>query len=212
MKKARFSLSIVMAAISLLGSCRKNVVDNISDTESRVYITRHDSTATFSGYQTFRIADSVSIINDGDFIKRSFTAYDSSMLAALTQALTQRGYILITDKTVEPDLGIHISQLYNDYTGIISYDNYWGDYGDYWDPYYWGFGGYGYYFPYSFGTYTIRQGAISIDIIDLKNPDKTTNKLRSVWSALGEGNGIFNAANVGEEVQAFLVQSPYIQH
>ena len=191
MKKSKFSLPVMMAAVVLLaGSCRKNVVDNVSDNDSRVYITRYDSTAAFNGYQTFRIADSVSVINNGKLVQHAFTPYDSSMLAALSQQMIQRGYSLITDKTTTADLGLHVSRVYNDYTGIISYDNYWGDYGAYLDPYYWGYGGYGYYFPYAFGTYTVRDGAISVDMIDLKNPDKTTNRLRSIWSALGKGTGI----------------------
>jgi hypothetical protein len=212
MKKAKLSLLLLACAVSLLvSSCRKDVLNNISEAESRVYITKHDSTVSFSNYLTFRIADSVSVIKDGQFQNQASNAYDSTMIAALKVVMTRRGYKLQEDSKVTPDIGINVSRVITSYTGIVNYDNYWGYYGNYWDPYYWDYSGYGYYFPYAFGTYTFREGAVSIDMLDLKNPNNSTNKLNAIWTGLGRGAGIFTVANVNEEVQALFNQSPYIQ-
>ncbi|MCW3089373.1 MAG: hypothetical protein JWP81_442 [Ferruginibacter sp.] len=152
----------------------------------------------------------VSVIKDGQFAGRAYTRYDSTLVATLKQAMTQRGFQLETDAAKTPDIGINVSRITTDYTGIVSYNDYYGIYDSYWDPFYWGYSGYDYYFPYSFGTYTFREGALSVDMVDLKNPDTTTNKLKTLWTGLARGTGIFNTANINELVQALFSQSTYI--
>jgi hypothetical protein len=195
----------------VFSSCRKDVYDDLSEQEARVYITRHDSTANFSSYATFRVADSVNIIQNGQLARRSFIAYDSSLVAAVRMMMTQRGYQQQAGTTVKPDIGVNVARIVNTYSGLVSYGDYWGGYGGYWDPYYWGYGGYGYYFPYAFGTYTIREGALSIDMLDLKNPNTSTNRINTIWTGLGRGTGIFNNSTISEAVQALFNQSPYIR-
>ena len=210
MKKISFSFCLV-SLLLLMGSCRKDPIKNLDNTEGIVYITEHDSTANFASYQSFRIADSISVINNGQLVRRDRGAYDSDLIAALTAAMVQRGYQLETDHTITPDIGINVTKIINDYTGVVSYDDYWGGYGSYWDPFYWGYGGYDYYFPYSFGIYTFQEGALSVDMIDLKNPDTGNNKLKTLWTGLARGSGIFSTGNVNEIVQAFFSQSAYLQ-
>jgi uncharacterized protein DUF4136 len=210
MKKINLA-GLVLGLAILTGSCRKDVIKNLDGTEGIVYITEHDSAANFSNYQRFRIADSVTVIKDGQLTRREKTSYDSSLTSAIKQVLLQRGFVLESDQSKTPDIGINITRITTDYTGVVSYNDYWGGYGDYWDPYYWGYGGYGYYFPYSFGIYTFREGALSVDMIDLKNPDRTTNKLKTVWTGLARGTGIFSTANINEVVQSLFNQSSYIK-
>ncbi|MEO6548778.1 MAG: DUF4136 domain-containing protein [Ferruginibacter sp.] len=209
MKKTSLYL-IAMGLFTLLAGCRKDVIKNLDDNESIVYITEHDSTKSFSNYHTFKIADSVSVIGDGQFAGRAYTLYDSNLIASLRQAMVQRGFQLETDRTKTPDIGINVSRITTQYTGIVSYNDYYGIYDSYWDPYDWGYGGYDYYFPYAFGTYTFREGALSLDMVDLKNPDTNTNRLRTLWTGLARGTGIFGVTNVNDAVQALFNQSPYI--
>lgn len=211
MKQIR-SLFFIASVLLLSAGCRKNVINNLSNGENIVYITEHDSTANFNSYQTFRIADSVSIIQNGRLQSRERGAYDSSLINAITDAMTQRGYVKQTNMDVKPDIGVNVSILTTSYTGIVSYDDYWGYYDSYWDPYYWGYGGYGYYFPYSFGIYTYEEGAISIDMIDLKNPDTQNNRLHTLWTGLVRGTGIFNNSAINTMVKSLFSQSPYLQH
>ena len=210
MKKIHFLLFVCSLAM-LAGGCRKDAVNNLEGNESIVYITERDSAVNFANYQRFRIADSVSVVRDGQLVKRDRTEYDASLIAALSQAFAQRGFQLEADGNKAPDLGINISRITTEHTGVVSYNDYYGGYDSYWDPFYWGYGGYDYYFPYTFGVYTFREGALSIDMIDLKNPDTSTSKLKTVWTGLARGTGIFNSANINELVQALLNQSTYLQ-
>ena len=201
----------VLLLLLVLTSCKKDPIKNLDGNESIVYITEHDSTANFSSYHSFRIADSVNVINSGTLVKRELTSFDAALIDGITQAMTNRGYQLTTDESVTPDIGINVTKLITDHTGIIDYYDYWGGYGSYWDPYYWGYGGYDYYFPYAFGTYTFQEGALSVDMVDLKNPDTGNNRLNSLWTGLARGSGIFSNSSVNQTVQSFFDQSPYLQ-
>jgi hypothetical protein len=208
----RMHITTLLSLVLIIVSCRKDAVKNLDSKEGIVYVTDHDSSVNFSNYLSFRIADSVSVIRDGQLVGREYDSYESGLITALSQALTQRGFQLETDHTEQPDIGINITKLVTNQTGVISYYDYWGGYNSYWDPYYWGYGGYDYYFPYAIGTYTFQQAALSIDMLDLKNPDTAGNKLHSIWTGLVYGSGIFNSNNVNELVQNLFNQSPYLQH
>ena len=54
------------------------------------------------------------------------------------RAWAPHGYTRVTDHDsgAGADLAVAVSVYSNDHTGIISYDDYGGYYGDYWDPYY----------------------------------------------------------------------------
>ena len=96
----------------------------------------------------------------------------------------------------------------------MSYPSYWDYYGSSYDPFYWGYGGYSYYNPIYYGptyysTYQVTQGALTIDILNLKDA-KDDNTIHPVWSAIARGTGVFNSANVESQVKAFFDQSPYL--
>ena len=129
--------------------------------------------------------------------------------SALKDAMQQRGYKLVS-KDQNPDLGVSISRVYNTYTGVISYPSYWGYYNSYWDPYYWGYPGYGYDFPYAYEVYQISEGALSIDIVDLKDANNN-KKIKGLWNGLIRGEGVFNSNNVNSQIKALFDQSPYIK-
>jgi hypothetical protein len=121
-----------------------------------------------------------------------------------------KGYTLVA-KNAAPDLGINVSRIYNTSTGIISYNNYYNSYGGYYDPYDWGYGGYGYSSPYSYATYSIREGALSIDLLDLKGA-ATANRINVVWTGLIRGSGIFNSNTAASQVGVLFTQSPYLKN
>lgn len=199
---------VVVAAVFVLASCTKDPVSKLSSEESRIYITNHDSTANFSSFKTFSISDSVAIISNNHLREKTHDAYDSTLIAAVSNALVQRGYTLVT-KDQHPDLGINVNNIINTYTGYVDYGDYYSDYYGYWDPYYWGYGGYGYYGSY-IGTYQVNEGVISIDMFDLKDA-AGTGKIKSVWNGVIRGDGIFQNANISSNVQALFDQSTYIK-
>jgi uncharacterized protein DUF4136 len=202
---------LLITGVLALSSCRKDPAKNLSGDETLIYITNHSDSVNFNSFHTFSIADSAAVISNGEFMGKALTGVDVAYINAVKDQLTQRGYTLVA-KDQSPDLGITVSRIYNTSTGVFDYGSYWDPYyGSYWDPYYWGYGGYGYYFPASYyGTYSITEGALSIDIFNLKDA-KQTNKLNNIWSGLIRGSGVFGQANAAGGVKALFDQSTYFK-
>jgi hypothetical protein len=203
---------LVLLAISTLvvvSSCSKDPFKDMTEEESRIYITNHDSTVNFGSYKTYSIVDSVSIIDNGRFVGREATSWDLQVISAVQNAMNARGYLKV-DRSQNPDLGINVGRVYNTSTNIVSLSDYWGSYGGYYDPYYWGYGGYDYYYPPVYGVYQSTEGAMSIDMLDLKYATGSQT-IRVVWNGLIRGQGIFVNSNVQSQVQALFDQSPYLK-
>ena len=192
-----------------LASCTRDPLNNLTQDESRIYITNHDSNADFSSFQTFSVADSVAVIENGQLQGYDLTPYDAALINALKNKMVAQPYTLVT-KSNAPDLGITVSSITNTSTGIISYNDYTGDYYGYWDPYYWGYPGSSYYFPTYYGVYNISEGALSVDMFDLKDAS-TNNQIKNVWTALIRGSGIFNSSNIDKHVETLFAQSTYLK-
>lgn len=207
--KRHLLMLLGLAGISLLYTgCTKDPLNNLNTDESRIYITDHDSSINFSNYKTFSISDSVAVIDNGN-VKKQLGDVDSAYINAVTKYMNQEGYMLVS-KEQNPDVGVDVNRIISTSTGVISYGDYWGYYDSYWDPYYWGYPGYGYYLPYAYSIYQIKQGAISVDILDLKNAAQN-KKINVVWTGLIRGSGIFNAAVADSQVKALFDQSPYLK-
>lgn len=207
MKRVILLLSGV-AALAIYSGCAKQPLNNLSSDESRIYITDHDSTVNFSNFKTFSISDSVAVINNGK-ATHQLTDVDQAYINAVIKYMEQAGYVL-TSKNNNPDIGVNVNHIINTTTGVISYGDYWDYYGGYWDPYYWGYPGYGYYVPYGYSIYQIKEGAISVDILDLKDA-AANNKINVVWTGLIRGSGIFTTTVADSQVQALFSQSPYLK-
>ena len=210
-RKSGMKLSIATAGLLLvLNSCTKDPIKNLSDDESRIYITNYDSTIQFGAFKTFSISDSVAVISDGKLKEKTQPNADAALISAVKDNMQQRGYQLV-DKNNNPDLGISVNKIISTQTGVMSYPSYWGYYNTFWDPYYWGYGGYDYYFPYStYAVYQIKEGALSIDMVDLK--DVNANKeIKGIWNGLIRGEAIFNSANAANQIKALFDQSPYLK-
>lgn len=201
-----------LLTMMIVGGCRKDPLKNLTNDESRIYISNYDTTANFAGYTTFSIVDSVDVIQDNQLYGRERAAFDSTVIAAVSQNMQQRGYQLVSRETA-PDLTINVSRVYNTTTGVFSYGDYWDYYGGYYDPFYWGYGGYGYYPPYySVGVYSIQSGGLEIDLLDLKNATNNGNKIKPIWTGLARGEDVFRTANAAAEVKALFDQSAYLKH
>lgn len=211
MKRRLSGITIgAILGIVLLNSCRKDPLDHLTNDESRIYVTNFDTTADFSSYTTFSIADSVDVIQNNQLAGRSINSFDTSVISLVAAAMTQAGYKQVA-KNATPDLAIDISRVYNTSTAVFDYSDYWDDYGSYWDPYYWGYPGYGYYDPYAVGVYSITTGALEIDLLDLKNAPSEANKIRVIWTGMARGEQVFDTANAAAEVSALFAQSSYLK-
>ena len=199
---------LLFVTIFAVSSCAKDPLSNMTEEESRIYITNRDSTASFNLYKTYSIVDSVALIDNNRLTGKEATSWDRQVIDAVQNAMNARGYVKV-GRTQNPDLGINISRVYNTTTNLVDLSGYYGSYGGYYDPYYWGYSGYDYYFP-TYGYYQSTEAALSIDILDLKNASGSQT-IKGVWSGVVRGEGIFRGSNVLSQVQALFDQSPYLK-
>lgn len=214
MKPKRLILLMSTAAAVIttlfLSSCRKDPLKDMTDEESRIYVTNRDNDANFSSYNTFSIVDSVAVASNNETEKRALTDYDKQLIATVKASMQARGYTLV-DKASKPDLAINLTRIDNTFNSIYYNPGYWTGWGGYWDPFYWGFPGYGYYFP-SYYTVYYKERAVSVDLVDLKNATDTKDKkLTAVWNAMFRGSGVWNINNIESMVKASFDQSPYLK-
>src|SRR6185312_14492948 len=106
--KNKINFLIVCMTMSILYGCSKDPLRNLSDDESRIYITNYDSTTNFRNYKTFSISDSVAVISDGMLQKKSISETDSAIINAVKENMQQRGYELV-NKSDNPDLGVSVN-------------------------------------------------------------------------------------------------------
>jgi Domain of unknown function (DUF4136) len=205
---------IILFLLGLAGSsllyvgCSKEPLDNLTSEESRIYITDHDSSIDFSSYKTYSISDSVVVIDNGNS-SRELNDVDLSYINAVKKYMDQMGYTL-TDKNSDPDIGVDVSRIVSTTTGVINYGDYWDYYDGYWDPFYWGYPGYDYYVPYAYSVYQVKEGAMSIDILDLKDAS-ANDKINVIWTGLIRGSGIFDSGAADSQVKALFDQSSYLK-
>jgi len=200
---------LALTGIAGLSSCTKDPVENLTQEESRIYITNRDNNANFSSYKTYSISDSVYVVDNNNFRGAQATSWDVQAVAAVRNALESRGYRRV-NRDQSPDLGVNVSRLYNTTANLINMQNYWGGYGGFYDPFYWGYGGYGYGFPPAFAYVESTEAMVSIDILDLKNAS-SNRTINVVWNGVIRGSGIFNGNAATSSVQALFEQSPYLR-
>jgi hypothetical protein len=200
---------LAFAGLATVSSCTKDPMNNLSEEESRIYITNRDSSVNFGSYRTYSIADSVSVINNNSFAGQQATPADLQALAAVRSALESRGYVRV-DRSQSPDLGVNVSRMYNTTTNVVDLYDYWGGYGGYYDPYYWGYGGYGYGYPSSYGLVESTEAMLSVDLLDLKNAS-AYRTIRVIWNGLIRGSGTFGSSAITSGIQALFEQSPYLK-
>lgn len=210
-----FMLGLLPAALLMFSSCRKNVLNNLTQEESRIYITQRDSSVNYSSYQTFSIVDSVAVIENGEAHKE-LNDGDAQLIQLVKEQMQNRGFVLVS-KDQQPDIGINVTRITNSYLNVVQRPYDWWSYPGYWGSGYWGYPGYGYYFPPAYGyyyppieIYRSQEDIMAIDLIDLKNAQKE-EKLEGIWSATLKGSGVLNAGNYEQEVKAVFDQSPYLK-
>ncbi|MFY0254033.1 DUF4136 domain-containing protein [Chitinophaga sp. 30R24] len=201
-----FAAAAVVAMVSF-NSCRKDPLDHMTNEESRIYITNHDSTANFTAYSTFSIVDSVAVLTSTrDSATKQLTDYDKKLIASVTAAMQQRGYTLVS-RAAKPDLAVNLTRINNSYNSVTWTPGWWGG-GGYWTPGYWGYPGVGWYWPSYYVVYRVNDKQVAIDLFDLKNPKN--NQLTAVWNSLWRGTGVWDTNNIDQMVQASFSQSPYL--
>src|SRR5438094_10575193 len=115
--KLRLLLCGVVLSV-LLTACTKDPLKNLTNEESRIYITNYDTTAVFSNYKTFKLADSVAYIQNNQLQQKSNSSGDAQMIDAVRTTLTSNGFTPVTG-TAPADLGVTVSVITNTATQVV---------------------------------------------------------------------------------------------
>jgi hypothetical protein len=203
-----YLMSAALMLTVFISGCSKDPLKDMTDEESRIYVTNRADSVDFTTYSTFSIADSVAVIsNSSGKNERALTDYDKKLIADVSAGMVAKGYKLVARAT-KPDLAVNLTRIDNTYSSVYYDPGYWSGIGGYYDPFYWGYGGYGYYWPSYYQVYQ-RERAVSIDLVDLKNPKN--NQLVAIWNAMLRGSGVWNISNVDSMVTAVFAQSTYLK-
>ena len=192
--------SMMMVAISCLlaVSCRKEPTRQLSDDESRIYITNKATGTNFGRFTTFAVRDSVLNV-DGDNRTYQLNNVDRAFIQAVRVNMRARGYTEVTTAQ-SPDLGLLVTRITKTSTGTIIWGGGWGGGG------WWGWG------PPLWGvtTFEVREGMLAVDMGDV-NKAPIQNQINLVWSGLIRGRAIFDINNATPQINQLFEQSPYIK-
>jgi hypothetical protein len=206
MKRVMLVMCAALGVTLSFSSCSKDPLKDMTEEESRIYVTNYDDSVNFSSYKTFSIVDSVAVATNTNE-RRALTDYDKKLIADVAQLLQARGYTQV-ERAAKPDLAVNLTRIDNTYSAVYYDPGYWTGIGGYYDPFYWGYPGYGYSWPSYYQVYQ-QERAVSIDIVDLKNPKN--NQLAAVWNAMLRGSGVWDVNNVDSMVSAVFAQSTYLK-
>jgi len=194
--------ALLLAMIGLIiASCSKYPTYTVNTSDLDMVWTNYDESAIFAEYKTYFVPDSIILDEDLDADdKKALQEYYDAVLVEVDRNMAALNYVKV-DSVGNPDLGIGISIITRT-TYVVSYSYWW-----YYPPY-WGYPGYSY-----MGSY--EEGAVILDMADLKNAELGTQKFTALWSALiggvlsGSSNTMISNRMIGGIDQAFI-QSPYL--
>ena len=185
----------------IIGSCSKYPTYDVNTSDLDMVWTDYNDTVNYAAYKTYYVPDSMILDEDMDEKdKEDLQAYYEAVLVEVNKNMTALNYERV-DSIGNPDLGISIT-IVTRTTYVVSYSYWW-----YYPPY-WGYPGYSYA-----GSY--EEGAVILDMADLKNSTPGQQKFTSLWSALiggvlsGSSSNMISSRLVGGIDQAYL-QSPYL--
>ena len=204
---------LVILFVSVLFSCRKepSTEDLILD---QVGATDRDLTANFSGYATYFISDTVSIVASAstDSILTGPMAFQ--LVNAVKTNMNASGYTFKPRAQGLPDLGLRLTVI-KDITRTAVCGGWWDGWYGYYPPWYWGcyYCG-GYYYPWC-TTYTYTIGTSTLYMFDVKNQG-TNHNVRALWGATMFGvfsttNNQTNADLTTTAINQAFTQSTYLK-
>jgi hypothetical protein len=191
-------ITITMATCLLAVSCRKDRAGQLSDEESRIYITNKADGTNFGRFVTFAVRDSVLNV-DGDDLSYQLNNVDRAFINTVISNMKARGYVEVAP-SAGPDLGLQVTRITKTTTGSIIWGGGWGGGGWWgWGPPIWGV-----------ATFEVREGMLSVDMGDI-NKAPINNNVNLIWSGLIRGRGIFDLNAAPGQINQLFEQSPYIK-
>jgi hypothetical protein len=206
-KRLLYPALLAVIAGLVIASCSKYPSYTVNTSDLDMVWTNYSESADFMQYKTYFVPDTILIDSNATPEEKEYMQeYYEFILAAVNSNMQERNYVRV-DSSDNPDMGIGIS--------IISRKNYVYSYNWwYYYPPYWGWPGYGYYYPwYSYlGSY--EEGALIIDLSDLKNINHDNRQIDALWGALIGGVLTNNSGLLDQRLQNYIdqafEQSPYL--
>jgi len=204
---------LVILFVSVLFSCRKE--PNTEDLKlDQVVATDRDLTANFSGYATYFISDTVSIVASASTDSILTGPMALQLVNAVKTNMNAAGYTFKPRAQGLPDLGLRLTVI-KDITRTAVCGGWWDGWWGYYPPWYWGcyYCG-GYYYPWC-TTYTYTIGTSTLYLFDIKNQGANHN-VRALWGATMFGvfsttNNQTNADLTTTAINQAFTQSTYLK-
>jgi hypothetical protein len=226
-RKCRLGTSVFVAYGAVcLTSCIGHP-DSSERLDDDIVFTGHAAEVGFHDYLTFAIDPTLHVASVDSDNSVTMSAADEAMSQTVTDhvadALSARGFNRVLTQE-DPDLAATVTAISGLEVGSISGGGSWsGYYSDYW-----GYPGWGYYYPYDV-YYTYQTGSLIIDIADLRaartekpapdlapeSADAGARGLAVVWTMIGYKAYVDddNDARLDSATQAIdqaFDQSPYL--
>jgi hypothetical protein len=200
-------LSIGLLPLLILSCTGPNPDETLKPEDKDVYVTNHDPGADFSSYKTFFVDDSIVVIYNERTYQVQRTTEDIALLDAIREEMSNIGFVEV-DSAKKADVGISVSKIAVNYTGIDYTYNYGSPYG-YYDPFY--YGGYGYSYP-SYYVYQVKRGSVMVDMVDIKN-SSSNSKYNVVWNGqFIDGLGTLSSSDrIIKGVRSLFTQSAILK-
>ncbi len=208
MKKILLIPAVILFAVA----CHKEPYID-SDNEYLVY-TAPGKEATFAGFTTFDLADSLLVIGQSSKPEYSQSNNALALIQAVRTNMEKLGYIYTPDNP-DADLGIQMTYVVKTERYVQYYNDpyWWLDYPGYWSPGFWG-NYVGYYYPYPV-TYTYSTNALMVDMVNLTTPKTGEEALEVIWSAYVGGPASASITTDLDKMKSAIdqafVQSPYLK-
>ena len=211
MKKSKMKFLYGGLILMLLGlivaSCSKYPTYTVDTSDYDMVWTQYEENADFGQYQTYYVPDTIFIDSSASEEEIKFLQeYYQSIVEQVVENMGQRGYSRV-DSADSPDLGLGITIMTR--TNHVYGYSWW-----YYYPPYWGYPGYSYYYPWATYLGSYEEGALIIDMADLKNANQNNQQINALWAAMIGGvltnnSGLIDTRLYGYIDQAFD-QSPYL--
>lgn len=195
-----------LALLSLIfTSCEKDPdTDKLYD--DYLVLTNYDNSANFEEPTTFYVIDSILIIDNKNETTYWKNSNSKKIIDAYNENFLARGYTEV-ESTDDADMVLQLSYINTTYYFNNSVGPWWGSY-----PGYWNWGGWGWYYPFTF-YYAYSTGSIIGELVNTTTP-LADNKLPVIWNSyicgLLTGGNLSYSRTMAAIKQAFE-QSPYIK-
>jgi len=211
MKKIRkrhfYTAFLAVIAGLAFASCSKYPSYTVDTSDMDMVWTNYSETADFMDYKTYYVPDTILVDSAATPDEKEYLQqYYESILERVNSNMQDRNYVRV-DSSDNPDLGLGIS--------IITRTNYVFSYSWwYYYPPYWGWPGYGYYYPWATYLGSYEEGALIIDMSDLKNINHDSKQINALWAAMIGGVLTSNSGLLDQRLYDYIDQafdqSPYL--